>query len=322
QAMAALRALVVGIAIAAAHCWVAGGTATKGPVTYVFGDSMSDVGNNNYFQLSLARSNYPWYGIDYPNGVATGRFTNGRTIGDYMAAKFGIPPPPPFLSLSMADDDFLAGVNFASGGAGILNETGVYFVEYFSFDEQISCFETVKRAMIAKIGKEAAERLYGLGARKVAFNGLPPLGCIPSQRVKSATGECIAQVNSYAVQFNAAAKKLLDGMNAKLPGAQMALADCYSVVKELIDHPERNGFTTSDTSCCGVDTKVGGLCLPDSTPCRDRKAYVFWDAYHTSDAANRVIADRLWASMTTASAPAPAPAARAGAPGPAAVPAP
>lgn len=83
--MAALTALVVvGIAIAAAHCSVAGGTATKGPVTYVFGDSMSDVGNNNYFQLSLARSNYPWYGIDYPNGVATGRFTNGRTIGDYM----------------------------------------------------------------------------------------------------------------------------------------------------------------------------------------------------------------------------------------------
>lgn len=31
-------------------------------------------------------------------------------------------------------------------------------VEYFSFDEQISCFETVKRAMIAKIGKEAAEK--------------------------------------------------------------------------------------------------------------------------------------------------------------------
>lgn len=44
------------------------------------------------------------------------------------AAKFGISPPPPFLSLSLADDDFLAGVNFASGGAGILNETGVYFV--------------------------------------------------------------------------------------------------------------------------------------------------------------------------------------------------
>jgi hypothetical protein len=30
-------------------------------------------------------------------------------------------------------------------------------VEYFSFDQQISCFESVKKAMIAKIGKEAAE---------------------------------------------------------------------------------------------------------------------------------------------------------------------
>jgi hypothetical protein len=86
--MAALAALVVGIAVVTlAQCSFAGGTAAaaaKGPVTYVFGDSMSEVGNNNYFQLSLAKANYPWYGIDYPNGVATGRFTNGRTIGDYM----------------------------------------------------------------------------------------------------------------------------------------------------------------------------------------------------------------------------------------------
>ncbi|PAN08138.1 hypothetical protein PAHAL_1G390700 [Panicum hallii] len=347
-------------------------TTNKGPVTYVFGDSMSDVGNNNYFPMSLAKSNYPWYGIDYPGREATGRFTNGKTIGDYMADKFGVPSPPPFLSLSLAGKDVLGGVNFASGGAGILNETGVYFVQYLSFDEQITCFETVKKAMIAKIGKEAAEaavnaalfqiglgsndyinnflqpfmadgttythdqfirllittldrqlkRLYGLGARKVVFNGLAPLGCIPSQRVRSTDGKCLGKVNAYAVQFNAAAKKLLDGMNAKLPGAQMALADCYSVVMELIEHPDKHGFTTAHTSCCNVDTEVGGLCLPNTRPCRDRSAFVFWDAYHTSDAANKVIADRLWAGMMAsaghgggasappsvgASSPAPAP---------------
>lgn len=66
-------------------------TKNKGPVTYVFGDSMSDVGNNNYLQMSLAKSNYPWYGIDYPSGEATGRFTNGKTIGDYMGKR---PSPP------------------------------------------------------------------------------------------------------------------------------------------------------------------------------------------------------------------------------------
>lgn len=44
------------------------------------------------------------------------------------AAKFGSPPPVPFLSLYMTDDEVLGGVNFASGGAGLLNETGIYFV--------------------------------------------------------------------------------------------------------------------------------------------------------------------------------------------------
>ncbi|WVZ73774.1 hypothetical protein U9M48_022050 [Paspalum notatum var. saurae] len=340
-------------------------TAASGPVTYVFGDSMSDVGNNNFFPVSLAKSNYPWYGIDYPRREATGRFTNGKTIGDYMAEKFGVPPPPPFLSLRMTGKDVLGGINFASGGAGILNETGVYFVQYLSFDEQISCFETVKKAMIATIGNEAAEaavnaalfqiglgsndyinnflqpfmadgttythdqfirllittldrqlkardrsnqhchprsRLYGLGARKVVFNSLAPLGCIPSQRVRSTDGKCLSHVNDYALQFNAAAKKLLDGMNAKLPGAQMGLADCYSVVMDLIQHPVENGFTTAHTSCCNVDTEVGGLCLPNTRPCSDRSKFVFWDAYHTSDAANKVIADRLWAGMTGATA--------------------
>lgn len=56
----------------------------KPPVIYIFGDSMSDVGNNNYLLLSIAKCNYPWYGIDYESGWPTGRFTNGRTIGDIM----------------------------------------------------------------------------------------------------------------------------------------------------------------------------------------------------------------------------------------------
>jgi hypothetical protein len=45
-----------------------------------------------------------------------------------VAAKFGVPSQPPYLSLYMTDDAILHGVNFASGGAGILNETGIYFV--------------------------------------------------------------------------------------------------------------------------------------------------------------------------------------------------
>jgi hypothetical protein len=147
-----------------------------------------------------------------------------------------------------------------------------------------------------------SQRLYDLGARNVWFSGLAPLGCIPSQRVLSDNGGCLDDVNAYAVQFNAAARNLLERLNAKLPGASMSLADCYSVVMELIEHPQKYGFKTSHTSCCDVDTTVGGLCLPTAQLCDDRTAFVFWDAYHTSDAANQVIADRLYADMVSAGA--------------------
>lgn len=48
------------------------------------------------------------------------------------AATLGIEPPPLYLSLSQNDDAILQGVNFASGGAGTLNETG-FFVVTLSF---------------------------------------------------------------------------------------------------------------------------------------------------------------------------------------------
>jgi hypothetical protein len=54
-----------------------------------------------------------------------------------------------------------------------------------------------------------------------------------------------------------------------------------------------------------VDTTVGGLCLPTAQLCADRKDFVFWDAYHTSDAANQIIADRLFAEMVGTGAVAP-----------------
>jgi hypothetical protein len=46
----------------------------------VFGDSLTDNGNNNDLQ-SLAKANYPPYGIDFAGGP-TGRFSNGFTMVD------------------------------------------------------------------------------------------------------------------------------------------------------------------------------------------------------------------------------------------------
>jgi hypothetical protein len=50
------------------------------PCYFVFGDSLVDNGNNNDI-ASLARANYPPYGIDFAGGP-TGRFSNGLTTVD------------------------------------------------------------------------------------------------------------------------------------------------------------------------------------------------------------------------------------------------
>lgn len=58
-----------------------------------------------------------------------------------------------------------------------------------------------------------------------------------------------------------------------------------------------SGFKVSNTSCCNVDTSLGGLCLPNSKMCTNRNDYVFWDAFHPSDAANAVLADKLFSRL-------------------------
>lgn len=45
----------------------------------------------------------------------------------------GLPRPPAFLDPSLTEDVILEnGVNYASGGGGILNETGGFFVSFLT----------------------------------------------------------------------------------------------------------------------------------------------------------------------------------------------
>ncbi|TQD84378.1 hypothetical protein C1H46_030087 [Malus baccata] len=54
------------------------------PAMYVFGDSLVDVGNNNYLQFSFAKANFPHNGLDFPTKQPTGRFCNGKNAADLL----------------------------------------------------------------------------------------------------------------------------------------------------------------------------------------------------------------------------------------------
>ncbi|RYQ81963.1 hypothetical protein Ahy_B10g100547 isoform B [Arachis hypogaea] len=101
------------------------------PCLFIFGDSLSDSGNNNDL-ATVAKANFKPYGIDFPFGP-TGRFTNGLTTIDIISQQLGFEEfIPPFANTS--GYDILKGVNYASGAAGILVESGSHtIINFFSF---------------------------------------------------------------------------------------------------------------------------------------------------------------------------------------------
>lgn len=47
------------------------------------------------------------------------------------------------------------------------------------------------------------------------------------------------------------------------------------------------GFSVIDRGCCGIGRNGGQItCLPFQTPCANREQYVFWDAFHPTEAVN------------------------------------
>ncbi|XP_071696467.1 GDSL esterase/lipase At5g55050-like [Rutidosis leptorrhynchoides] len=127
------------------------------PALYMLGDSLVDVGNNNYLPLSIAKANFPHNGVDYRDAKFTGRFSNGENAADFIAKKMGLQTSPPYLSLVNGATPPITGVSFASGGSGILNETGQNYVEYISLAHQVDYLSMVHDKLVQQLGPSTAK---------------------------------------------------------------------------------------------------------------------------------------------------------------------
>lgn len=128
------------------------------PCFFAFGDSLSDNGNNNNL-LTLAKANYRPYGIDFPSGPS-GRFSNGRNMIDTIAELLGFANSiPPFATARHAE--ILTGVNYASGAAGIRNESGIQQGDRIWMDRQLKNHKITVFRITQMLGnpKSAAEYL-------------------------------------------------------------------------------------------------------------------------------------------------------------------
>ncbi|KAB8109746.1 hypothetical protein EE612_046167 [Oryza sativa] len=334
-------------------CWVlliallscSAATASEVPAIIVFGDSTVDAGNNNYI-LTVAKGNFPPYGRDFDGGVATGRFSNGRLVTDFVSEALGLPSSvPAYLDSTYTIDQLATGVSFASGGTGLdsltarvvsvipLSQQLEYFKEYIEKLKQakgedvaneiitealyvfsigtndfiINYFNLpLRRAVYTTaeytaylVGEAAAavRDTHELGAHKIIFAGLAPIGCLPSARTLNhdAPGECNEEHSQVAVAFNTALTEAIGKLNDELTGLRVVYSDTYSVLSAILSNPSYYGFVNIAQGCCGtglIETSV--LCgFNDHLTCQDADSYVFFDSVHPSERTYQIIANKI-----------------------------
>ncbi|KAI3730630.1 hypothetical protein L1987_61802 [Smallanthus sonchifolius] len=107
---------------------LASATNAKIKSVFVFGDSQFDPGNNKYIKNCTIQANFRPYGSSFFH-YPTGRFTDGRTVADFIAQFIGIKFQKPYQEVyrHLAKDPRKGippdGLNFASAGSGLLRDT-------------------------------------------------------------------------------------------------------------------------------------------------------------------------------------------------------
>ncbi|XP_024963858.1 GDSL esterase/lipase At1g71691-like [Cynara cardunculus var. scolymus] len=130
-------------------------------------------------------------------------------------------------------------------------------------------------------------KLYNLGARKFVLAGIGMMGCIPSILAQGTTGKCSEDVNKLVLPFNANMRNMIDNLSTNLPGSKFVFIDVHNMFQDILSNARSYGFRVLNRGCCGIGRNRGQItCLPFQTPCPNRNEYLFWDAFHPTEAVN------------------------------------
>ncbi|KQK02803.2 GDSL esterase/lipase At1g33811 [Brachypodium distachyon] len=210
-----------------------------------------------------------------------------------------------------------------------------YLNNYFMPDYYSTARDYDPAAYAAALLQEYSRQinvLYDLGARKIVVAGVGQIGCIPyelarindgspppntvgngagigiavpgitislggANRRRSNNNVCNEEINNAIAIYNKGLLSMVKRLNRQLPGAKLVFLDAVSGGRDLVVNAGKYGFTVVDKGCCGVGRNNGQItCLPMQRPCEDRSQYIFWDAFHPTEAANRIIAARAFGS--------------------------
>ncbi|KAE8663056.1 GDSL esterase/lipase [Hibiscus syriacus] len=247
-------------------------TVAEARAFFIFGDSLVDIGNNNYLQ-TIARADSPSYGIDYLMGQPTGRKQIGLSESSL-----------PYLSPDFNGKKLLVGANLASAGVGILNDTGVQFLELFQeYERRLSALVGSKQAhqlvsqalVLITVGgndfvnnyylvpfsarsrqyslpdyvlfliseyRELLTKLYKLGAQRVLVTGTGPLVCVSAELATRGNNcGCSQELQRAASLYNPQLAQMINEVNAVIGKDAFISANTQRMHNDFVSDPQAFG---------------------------------------------------------------------------------
>ncbi|KAL6633807.1 hypothetical protein ACP70R_026478 [Stipagrostis hirtigluma subsp. patula] len=278
------------------------------PAVYVFGDSTVDVGNNNHRRISSeARANFPHYGVDLIVGP-TGRFSNGYNTADFLDFGDVIPMSQQLVHFA-AVVEHMTKLSGSRKTASLLSRS-IFFIstgsnDMFEYSASRGDDSEFLRALVATY-KRSITVLYRLGARKFSIVSIPPLGCLPSQRLRrlqqTGTQGCFDPLNDLSLLSRPMLAAMLEELAQELPGMAYSLGDAFAMVSFVFANPRTDdwNFTELQAACCGGGPYGAAYaCNQTAQLCADRDEYLFWDANHPTQAVSSIAAQTLFAGNRT-----------------------
>ncbi|PWZ32002.1 GDSL esterase/lipase [Zea mays] len=298
------------------------------PRVFSFGDSLADTGNFRFYYGN--NSGEP--ALRQPYGEtffrrATGRFSNGRLVLDFIADTMGLPFVRPYLSGRRAED-FASGANFAVGGATAL---GPDFFRSRGFDigdgrvhlgMEMKWFHDLLE-LLCRSGRSGcsdimSQSLFIVGEIGGNDYNLPMLSRVPIEKIRSFTPSVIAKISSTITELiGLGAKTLVVPGNLPIGCVPKYLLIFKSDDKEdyepetgclrwmnefseyhnklLLDEMEKLRIEEPLVACCGGEGPYGvslstACGYGDYKVCDNPDKYGSWDGFHPSEAAYKAIA--------------------------------
>ncbi|KAK9164636.1 hypothetical protein Syun_005538 [Stephania yunnanensis] len=302
------------------------GTAVDGPALFMFGDSSLDVGTNNYIN-TRANGNNPPYGIDFPGQcghIPTGRFSNGFNIADFLGGpalfifgdliidvgtnnglesmfKGNVPPYGIDFPGSVATGRFSNGFSTADflgeAGAKSLLNNSIIFINAGSIAWH---WITLALSLLRpRNSLPVLEMHWRITLRKFDIASFLAIGCCPAARAGNDKGECSVDLNVYPQSFHSAIVPMLQNLSSELTGMKYALGNVYHMMMNYLNNPSPSGPTELRCACCGGGKlNAEKQCDAKATVCKNRDKYLFWDAFHPSQAAATIPVETLYNGTT------------------------